>query len=124
MAYCSWQDCISASTQKIRECLLKLVQSLLYLAFHLFRPGNRALFRFGGVRGRPLSTELLLKRYIDLVWICLINIQDGDHELQDFDSQPLVDCKIKLKQVRVFGAAVVQVETNQSIDPTLARQWP
>ena len=59
------------------------------------------LFKFGGQRGSLIPTELLLKRCLDIVWVCLINIQAGEHELQGFDSRSLMDCKMKLKQVRV-----------------------
>lgn len=89
------------ATQQIKEYLLKLVQSLLDLALNLFAPGNRMLFKFGGQRGSLIPTELLLKRCLDIVWVCLINIQAGEHELQGFDSRSLMDCKMKLKQVRV-----------------------
>ena len=86
--------------QEIRASLLSLVHSLLDLSVKLFAPGDQMLFKLGGPRGIPLPTDLLLRRCLDVVWICLINIQAADHESQGPDPWPLSGPLIeRLKQV-------------------------
>ena len=99
LAYCTYDNQLASIGLTPRTCLLGLAHNLLNLALKLFEPRNRVSFKFGGQHGIRMRRELLLKRCLDTVWICLINIQAGYLEFQSLIQ--------KLKQVCGSETAVV-----------------